>query len=52
MIPVLIFGAGAVETMLIGGNPAQPLLLLAAGAIVSLTFGPYICSSALRMSAS
>lgn len=52
MVPILIFGAGAVETVLIGGNPAQPLLLLAAGAIVSMTFGPYICSSALRMSAS
>ena len=51
-VPALIFGAGAVETVLVGGNPAQPLFLLAAGGILAVAFGPLVCASALRMSAS
>lgn len=51
-VPVLIFGAGAVEAVLTGGQAAQPLLLLAAGAVLSLAFGPLVCAAALRMSAS
>jgi len=51
-VPVLIFGAGAVEAVLTGGQAAQPLLLLAAGAVLSLTFGPLVCAASLRMSAS
>jgi len=51
-VPVLIFGAGAVEAVLAGGLAAQPLLLLAAGAVLSLSFGPLVCASAVRMSAS
>lgn len=51
-VPVLIFGAGAVEAVLNGGHAAQPLLLLAAGAVLSLAFGPLVCAAAVRMSAS
>jgi heme exporter protein B len=51
-VPVLIFGAGAVEAVLTGGQATQPLLLLAAGAVLSLAFGPLVCAAALRMSAS
>ncbi len=51
-VPVLIFGAGAVEAVLVGGQASQALLLLAAGAVLSLAFGPLVCASAMRMSAS
>ena len=51
-VPVLIFGAGAVELVLTGGEAAQPLLLLSAGAVISLAFGPLVCAAALRMNAS
>jgi heme exporter protein B len=51
-VPVLIFGAGAVEAVLTGGQATQPLLLLAAGAVLSLAFGPLVCAASLRMSAS
>jgi heme exporter protein B len=51
-VPVLIFGAGAVELVLTGGEAAQPLLLLSAGAVISLAFGPMVCAAALRMNAS
>lgn len=51
-VPVLIFGAGAVEVVLVGGQASQALLLLAAGAVLSLAFGPLVCASAMRMSAS
>jgi heme exporter protein B len=51
-VPVLIFGAGAVEAVLTGGQALQPLLLLAAGAVLSLAFGPMVCAASLRMSAS
>ncbi len=51
-VPVLVFGAGAVEAVLVGGQATQALLLLAAGAVLSLSFGPLVCASAVRMSAS
>ncbi|MDZ4811723.1 MAG: heme exporter protein CcmB [Pseudomonadota bacterium] len=51
-VPVLIFGAGAVELVLTGGQATQPLLLLAAGAVLSLAFGPLVCAASVRMSAS
>lgn len=51
-VPVLIFGAGAVEAVLNGGQATQPLLLMAAGAVLSLAFGPLVCAASLRMSAS
>jgi heme exporter protein B len=49
-IPVLIFGAGAVEAS-VSGTGAQPyLLLLAATLILSLVFAPWATSAALRIS--
>lgn len=51
-VPALIFGAGAVEASLTGANALQPLLLLAAGTVLALAFGPLVCASALKLSAS
>jgi heme exporter protein B len=49
-IPVLIFGAGAIEASL-GGTEAQPyLLLLAATLVLALAFAPWATSAALRIS--
>jgi len=49
-IPVLIFGAGAVEAS-VEGLSAQPyLLLLAATLVISLVFAPWATSAALRIS--
>jgi heme exporter protein B len=49
-IPVLIFGAGAIEASL-GGSEAQPyLLLLAATLVLALAFAPWATSAALRIS--
>lgn len=47
-LPVLIFGAGAVEAVLTGGSARQPLLFLAAGAVVSVSFGPWIVAESLK----
>lgn len=33
-------------------TPMQPLLLLAAGTVLALAFGPLVCASALKLSAS
>ena len=49
-IPALIFGAGAVEAMIIGQSPAPHLYLLGAFAIVSSLFAPWAASAALRIS--
>ena len=51
-VPALIFGAGAVEASLTGANAEQPLLLLAAGTVLALAFGPLVAASALKLSAS
>lgn len=51
-VPALIFGAGAVEAALTGANTLQPLLLLAAGTVLALAFGPLVCATALKLSAS
>lgn len=49
-IPVLIFGAGAVEAS-VQGLSAQPyLLLLGATLVLSLVFAPWATSAALRIS--
>ncbi|MBK8284351.1 MAG: heme exporter protein CcmB [Ahniella sp.] len=47
-LPVLIFGAGAVEAVLTGGSARQPLLFLAAGAVVSISFGPWLIAETLK----
>lgn len=49
-IPVLIFGAGAVDASISGMSPAANLYLLGACAMVSLVFAPWATSAALRIS--
>lgn len=47
-VPVLIFGAGAVEAGASGLSPRQPLLFLAAGVFLSLALAPWLAAKALR----
>ena len=49
-IPVLIFGAGAVDASITGMSPQANLYLLAAFLLVSLVFAPWATSAALRIS--
>lgn len=49
-IPVLIFGAGAVEASIGGIGPQANLYLLSALLVVSLVFAPWATSAALRIS--
>jgi heme exporter protein B len=49
-IPVLIFGAGAVDASISGISPQANLSLLAAFLLVSLVFAPWATSAALRIS--
>jgi heme exporter protein B len=49
-IPVLIFGAGAVEASVSGLGGEGHLSLLGAILVVSLVFAPLACSAALRVS--
>ncbi len=49
VVPVLIFGAGAVEASITGTPAMQPLLLLAGGLIAAITLGPLVCAAALRL---
>ncbi len=49
-IPVLIFGAGAVDASIMGADPQANLLLLAAVSVLSLVFAPWATSAALRIS--
>jgi len=49
-IPVLIFGAGAVDASIIGANPLANVYLLAAMLVLSLVFAPWATSAALRIS--
>ena len=49
-IPVLIFGAGAVEAGVNGASAEPYLLLLAATFVLSLVFAPWATSAALRIS--
>jgi heme exporter protein B len=49
-IPVLIFGAGAVDATISGISPQANLYLLAAFLVVSLVFAPWATSAALRIS--
>lgn len=50
-IPVLILGAGAVETAASGLDPGAHLLLLAAQLVLTATFAPWAIAAALRISA-
>lgn len=49
-IPVLIFGAGAVDAIIVGTSPAANLYLLAAFLVMSLVFAPWATAAALRIS--
>ena len=49
-IPVLIFGAGAVDASVNGIDPSASLYLLAAFTVLSLVFAPWATSAALRIS--
>jgi heme exporter protein B len=49
-IPVLIFGAGAVDASIIGVSPQANLYLLGALLTVSFVFAPWATSAALRIS--
>ncbi|HYJ89577.1 MAG TPA: heme exporter protein CcmB [Pyrinomonadaceae bacterium] len=49
-IPVLIFGAGAVDASIMGADPQANLLLLAAVSVLSMVFAPWATSAALRIS--
>jgi len=49
-IPVLIFGAGAIESTVNGLEPKAYLLLLGATLVLALAFAPWATSAALRIS--
>ncbi len=49
-IPVLIFGAGAVDASISGMSPQANLYLLAAFLVVASVFAPWATSAALRIS--
>jgi len=49
-IPVLIFGAGAVESVVSGTNAGSNLALLGAILVMALAFMPWITAHALRIS--
>jgi heme exporter protein B len=49
-VPVLIFGAGAVDASIISGNIQSNILLLTAFFLLALVFAPWATSAALRIS--
>ena len=49
-IPVLIFGAGAVDASIIGVSPLPNIYLLGALLAISLVFAPWATAAALRIS--
>jgi heme exporter protein B len=49
-MPVLIFGAGAVDASITSGNIQANILLLAAFFVLALVFAPWATSAALRIS--
>jgi heme exporter protein B len=49
-IPVLIFGAGAVDASIIGIDPAANIYLLTALLVLSLVFAPWATAAALKVS--
>ena len=49
-IPVLIFGAGAVDASILGTSPVANIELLAAFLVVTLVFAPWATSAGLRIS--
>ncbi len=51
VVPVLIFGAGAVEAALTGGTARPALLFLGAGLMLAVPLAPLTCAAALRLNA-
>lgn len=51
MVPVLVFGAGAVDAALTGGSPSPALLWIGAGLALALPLAPIACAAAIRISA-
>jgi heme exporter protein B len=49
-VPVLVFGAGAVQAFEAGQGVVAHLSLLGAGLLLSLAFAPLACAQALRIS--
>jgi heme exporter protein B len=49
-IPVLIFGAGAVDASIMGASPLANLYLLGAVLVLSLVFAPWATAAGLRVS--
>lgn len=49
-VPVLIFGAGAVEAVATGLDPGAHLSLLGAFGVLTVGFGPWVTAAALRIS--
>jgi len=49
-IPVLIFGAGAVDSTIVGIDPMANIYLLAALLVLASVFAPWATASALRIS--
>jgi heme exporter protein B len=49
-IPVVIFGAGAVDASILGTSPVANIELLAAFLLVTLVFAPWATSAGLRIS--
>jgi heme exporter protein B len=49
-VPVLIFGAGAVDASIHGMSPLPHLYLLGAISVLSLVFAPWATATALRIS--
>jgi heme exporter protein B len=49
-IPVLIFGAGAVDATIVGTSPLANVELLTAFLVVTLVFAPWATSAGLRIS--
>jgi heme exporter protein B len=49
-IPVLIFGAGAVDAGIMGASPLPHLYLLGAVTVLAMVFSPWAASAALRIS--
>lgn len=49
-VPVLIFGAGAMQAAISGLSAAGPLYLLAAQFVLALTMAPFAVAAALRIS--
>jgi len=49
-VPVLIFGAGAVEASIMGLSPSSHIYLLSSLTVLSLIFAPWATAAALRIS--